>query len=138
MAGINAGTKLADCGELRPATLRALAANGAAVIGDLLDSEYTRDVIAGWDGVGAARLADLDAFMGRRGLAYGKPISDGFSHSCQDCPICPDCGNPRATSARNVAVDLDGRASHIGHRVGPTCDGCDKHHRALVAAAAAA
>lgn len=136
MATATAGTKLAALG-MRPATLKALSENGATVVGDLLDSDYTRDVIAGWPGVGASRLADLDAAMGRHGLAYGKPLGDGFSRSCQICEICPDCGNPRATSPRNVAVDLYGRAVHIGHRVGPVCDGCDQHHRELVAAAAA-
>lgn len=132
----NPGTKLADLG-LRPATLRALAEAGITVLGDLLDTDHTRDVIAGWPGVGASRLADLDAAMGRAGLAYGKPRIDSFAGSCQDCPICPDCGNPCATSARNVAIGVDRRASHIGHRVGPVCNGCDKHHRQLVAAAAA-
>lgn len=134
---VDAGTSLKDLG-LRPATLRALAENGATVVGDLLDSDHTRDVVAVWPGVGTSRLADLDAGMGRAGLAYGKPIADSFARSCQDCPICEDCGNPRAESARSVVVDLFGRACHMGHRVGPICDVCDTHHRALVVTAAAA
>lgn len=135
--GIKPKSKLADLG-LRPATLRSLAENGVTVIGDLLDPDHTRSVVAAWPGVGASRLADLDAGMGRAGLAYGKPIGDSFARSCADCAICPDCGNLRAASSRSVAVDLYGRAGHIGHRVGPVCDGCDTHHRQLVATAAAA
>lgn len=135
VAAVTAGTKLADL-DLRPATLRALAKNGATVVGDLLDTGYTRSVVASWDGIGASRLADLDAAMGRHGMSYGRPLSDGFLRSCPDCKICPDCGNPRAISAVNVVVDRDGRASHVGHRVGPTCAGCDRRHRALFVKAA--
>lgn len=134
MVAVTPGTKLSALG-MRPATLKALAENGVAVVGDL---DHTREIVASWPGVGASRLADLDAAMGRHGLVYGRPIPAGVAHSCQACEICPDCGNPRASSARNVAVDLNGRASHIGHRVGPTCSGCDAHHRDLVATAAAA
>jgi len=130
MATVTAGTELRDL-DLRPATLRALSENGATVVGDLLHPDHRRAVVGTWPGVGASRLADLDAVMGRHGLAYGKPISDSFARSCQRCEICPDCGNPRADSRRNVAVDLHGRVSHIGHRVGPTCDKCDVLHRKL-------
>jgi hypothetical protein len=137
MAAANPGTELRSLG-LRPATLRALAENGATVVGDLLDADHTRNVVAAWPGVGASRLADLDNALGRHGVAYGRPIGDAAYTWCGGCEICPDCGNPRAAAARSVAVDLDGRAGHLGHRVGPVCDGCDKHHRGLVAAAAAA
>jgi hypothetical protein len=137
LAPVGPETKLRDLG-LREATAHALYSNGCAVLGDLLDPAHTRAVVAGWPSIGASRLADLDAALARAGLAYGKPASNVGSYGwCADCKLCPECGNPRATDRRAVVVGLDGRASHVGHRVGPTCHRCDAHHRALFTTAAA-
>jgi hypothetical protein len=114
-----------------------LADEGITTVGQLL--AYKRSAVTKIRGMGEARMADLDRALQLRGLWYGKPIPVHAQYNtCSDCPVCPDCGNPRATSARNVAVGLDGRAAHIGHRVGPVCEGCDTHHRQLVAASVAA
>lgn len=127
-------TRIKDLG-LRDATVRALARNGVAVVGDLLDPGHTRAVVASWPDVGTSRLADLDAAMGRFGLAYGSQRIGG--RACESCAICADCGNPRTDDPRHVAIDVNRRYSHLGHRVGPTCDGCDTHHRGLFGKAAA-
>jgi hypothetical protein len=113
-----------------PKTLREA---GIDTVGQLL--AHTRDQIRALTGMGAARMAAVDAVFGARGLVYGRPtIPTGTPPpSCTVCPRCPDCGNPRAQRYPAVAVDLYGRAVHMGHRVGPVCDACDAHHRALAA-----
>jgi len=88
--------------------------------------------------MGDSRMTDLDRALQLRGLWYGKPIPEhGTYGTCTSCPACPDCGMPRATEAKQVVVDLRGRAKHVT-APGDPCDDCDTHHRELVASAAAA
>lgn len=115
---------------------KTLAEAGITTVGQLL--ERRRSDVAKLRGMGESRLADLDRALQLRGLWYGKPFPEhGIYPTCKACPVCPDCGMPRATEARNVVVDMVGRAKHAT-AAGDPCDGCDKHHRALVAAASAA
>lgn len=115
---------------------RILAEAGIATIGALLDR--SAEDIAELHGMGDTRFAELEDALSYLGLAFGRPLPDlGRYKLCTACPACPECGNPRADSARNVVVDLAGRASHIGRRDTPTCDDCDQHHRALFAGVAA-
>jgi hypothetical protein len=58
-------------------------------------------------------------------------VDGGHINTCGRCPRCPDCGNPRADHARHVVQDCTGRYRHGGFTVGPVCDGCDTHHRAV-------
>jgi hypothetical protein len=76
-------------------------------------------------------MAAIDAALTEHGLAFRSEVGEWALRG--DCPTCPDCGNPRARTARSVVVGLDGRAGHLGARVAPVCEGCDRHHRALVA-----
>jgi predicted RecB family nuclease len=115
---------------------KTLAEAGITTVGQLLD--HTRDTIAELHGMGAGRLADIERALAEHRLSFGTPLPDLSRYAtCKTCPACPECGNPRAQSARSVVTDLHGRAVHIGHRVGPVCDGCDRYHRALFAAVAA-
>lgn len=115
---------------------KTLAEHSITTVGRLL--QHRRSEVAALHGMGDSRLADIDRALQLRGLWYGKPFPDlGFYTTCKRCPACPDCGMPRATSARNVVVDLRGRAKHAT-AVGKPCDDCDQHHRQLVTAAAAA
>lgn len=109
---------------------KTLAEAGITTVEQLL--ARTREEIAALRGMGARRLADLDTVMAGHRLVYGLPLERRIGGAvCKTCERCLDCGNSRADDRRHVAVDLSGRASHLGHRVGPTCSGCDAHHRAL-------
>lgn len=113
---------------------KTLAEAGITTVGQLLDAKPQR--IADLRGMGASRLADIERALGEHGLRLGKPLPDlGAYATCKRCPACPDCGMPRATEARNVVVDLLGRAKHA-QAVGDPCDDCDQYHRELVATAA--
>lgn len=126
---LTADSPIADLGMTTQAP-RSLAEAGIDTVEQLLT--HTRDDIAALKGMGARRLADLDTVMAAHRLAYGQPFERRTSAPvCKTCERCPDCGNPRADDRRHVATDLYGRASHLGHRVGPTCSGCDRHHRGL-------
>lgn len=115
---------------------KTLAEAGITTVGQLLDAKPQH--IADLRGMGASRLADIERALGEHGLRLGKPLPDlGAYATCKRCPACPDCGVPRATDAKQVVVDLRGRAKHA-QAVGDPCDECDTHHRQLVAAAAAA
>jgi predicted RecB family nuclease len=109
---------------------KTLAEGGITTVAQLLI--HTRDELAALKGMGARRLADLDMVMAGHRLVYGQPIERRVGGAvCPTCKRCPDCGNSRADDRRHIATDLSGRASHLGHRVGPTCPGCDRHHRSL-------
>lgn len=113
-----------------------LADFGITTVGQLLDRK--RAAIAGVPGLGLSRLADIERALAEHGLALGKPLPNlGAYLTCKQCPACPDCGMPRATEARNVVVDLRGRAKHV-QAPGEPCDNCDTYHRKLVATAAVA
>lgn len=129
-------TELTELGLITQAP-KALAAAGITTIGNLLNK--TRAQIAALDGMGASRMADIDAMLKRHELAFhGNPGGRGIIMTCRDCPTCPQCGNPRATQARAVAIGIDGRYKHLGFQQNPTCDGCDAHHRSLFEKAVAA
>lgn len=115
---------------------KSLAEAGITTIGALLDR--SRDDIAQLRGMGASRLTDLDTALEERGLSFGRPLfNPNIYQVCKTCPTCETCGMPRATEAKNVVVDHRGRAKHA-NTSGDPCDGCDTHHRELVAATAAA
>lgn len=126
---LTADSPIAELGLTTQAP-KSLAEAGIDTVEQLLT--HTRDELAALRGMGARRLADLDAALGRHRLVYGKPFERRIADpTCPTCGPCPNCGNPRADDRRHVATDLTGRASHLGHRVGPTCAGCDTHHRGL-------
>jgi hypothetical protein len=109
---------------------KSLADAGIGTVEQLL--AHTRGALAAMRGMGAKRMADLDAAMAAYRLVYGRPFGRRTADPvCGTCRRCPDCGNSRADDRRHVATDLYSRASHLGHRVGPTCAGCDTHHRSL-------
>jgi hypothetical protein len=129
---ISAETPLAELGFTTQAP-KTLAAADVSTVEQLLG--LTRDAVAALRGMGAARLADVDAVMAAHRLVYGQPFEQRVAGpACKACPRCPECGNPRADDRRHVATDWTGRASHLGHRVGPTCGTCHDHHRALFTA----
>lgn len=131
---LTADSPIVDLGMTTQAP-KTLAEAGITTVAQLLT--HTRDELAALKGMGARRLADLDAVMSAHRLVYGQPIERRIVAAvCTTCERCPDCGNPRADDRRHVATDLYGRASHLGHRVGPTCAGCDRHHRGLFTAPA--
>jgi len=114
---------------------KVLAEARITTVGQLLDS--TRESIAELHGMGASRLADLEHALAEHGLSLGKPLPNlGQYATCKTCPACPECGMPRATEAKQVIGDFRGRYRHAT-APGDPCDNCDKHHRALFAAAAA-
>ncbi|MEY9904368.1 putative RecB family nuclease [Catenulispora sp. MAP12-49] len=126
---IEAQSPLAELGFTTQAP-KTLAAAGVTTVEQLL--AQTRDAIAALRGMGAARLADIDTVMAAHRLVYGQPFEQRKAGSgCKTCRRCPECGNPRADDRRHVATDWTGRASHIGHRLGPTCEGCHAHHLTL-------
>lgn len=109
---------------------KTLAAAGITTVEQLL--ALTRAAVAALNGMGAARLADVDTVLDGHGLAYGTSFTRrSYSPGCTVCRRCPQCGNPRADDRRHVGTDWTGRASHLGHRLGPTCEGCHNHHLAL-------
>lgn len=113
-----------------------LAEAGITTVGALLDAKPGH--IADLHGMGASRLADIERALAEHGLALGKPLPNLSAYpTCKSCPKCEDCGMPRATTAKNVVVDLHGRAKHV-QASGNPCDDCNKYHRDLVATAAAA
>lgn len=115
---------------------KTLAEAGITTVGQLLEAKP--QTIADLRGMGASRLADIERALAEHGLRLGKPLVNlGAYLTCKACPACPECGMPRATEAKNVVVNLRGRAKHA-QAPGDPCDGCDKHHRQLVAATAAA
>jgi predicted RecB family nuclease len=133
---LTADSTIADMGLTTQAP-KTLTDAGIETVAQLLT--HSRDEIAALRGMGARRLADLDMVMAGHRLVYGQPIERRVVGAvCKTCERCPDCGNPRADDRRHVATDLYGRASHLGHRVGPTCAGCDRHHRQLFTTAAVA
>lgn len=75
----------------------------------------------------------IEAKLAKHGLEFTP--SGGHSKVCTSCPACPDCGQPRATTARQVVTDgITGLARHGGFRAAPsTCKPCDEFHRDLVA-----
>lgn len=126
---LTADSPITDLGMTTQAP-KTLAEAGIDTVEQLLT--HTRDEIAVLRGMGARRLADLDTVMGKHRLVYGQPFERRVADPvCTSCAPCSDCGNPRADDRRHVVTDLTGRASHLGHRVGPTCAGCDRHHRGL-------
>ena len=126
---LTADSPIADMGLTTQAP-KTLANAGIETVAQLL--AHGRAELAALKGMGARRLADLDAVMAGHRLVYGQPIERRTGGAiCPTCKRCPECGNSRADDRRHVATDLYGRASHLGHRVGPTCAGCDTHHRAL-------
>lgn len=111
---------------------KALRNAGIDTIGQLI--ALTEQAATEIKGLGEYRLADVKAAMTTHRLRF----SDGvFVNRCTSCPQCPECGNPRATAAKQVYADVAGRFKHCGYELLPTCDGCDAHHRALFAGAAA-
>ena len=113
---------------------KTLAEAGITTVGQLLDAKP--QAIADLRGMGASRLADIERALEEHGLCLGKPLVNlGAYATCKACPACPDCGMPRATDAKQVVVDLRGRAKHAQAADDP-CNGCDTHHRQLVATAA--
>lgn len=113
-----------------------LAEAGITTVGALLDTRP--QIIADLKGMGTSRLADIENALAMHGLRLGKPLPNlGAYLTCKACPACPDCGMPRATEAKQVVVDYLGRYKHIT-APGDPCDGCDEHHRELVAVTAAA
>lgn len=132
---INYETPITELGLTTQAP-KTLAEAGITTVGQLLDRDHAD--IAGLRGMGTSRLADIENALEEHWLSFGKPLVNLSVYPvCKKCPTCPDCGLPRATSARNVVVDLRGRAKHTTV-AGDPCDDCDKHHRELVAARAAA
>lgn len=122
--------------ELATQAPKTLAEAGITTIGQLLDRSH--EDIAGLRGMGSSRLAELENALESRGLFFGRPLfNPSIYQVCQSCPACPECGMPRATDAKQVVQDYRGRYKHVT-APGDPCDGCDEHHRALVATAAAA
>lgn len=112
-----------------------LADAGIKTVGQLLD--HNREAIADLRGMGAGRLADIEAALDKRGLTFGKPLYNPSKYRvCKACPACPHCSMPRATEARQVVVDYRGRHKHANAQ-GDPCNDCDAHHQALLAGAAA-
>lgn len=124
--------------EFTTAAPKILAQHNILTIGNLLNSERAK--LAKIDGMGAARMKDIDRVLERHGLTFSKNSKEnhGFVIVCRDCPTCPQCGNPRATTCRAVARGVDGRYKHHGFQATPTCDDCNTHHRALFETVAAA
>lgn len=111
---------------------KALRDAGIDTIGQLIG--LTEQAAAEIKGLGDYRLVDVKTAMAKHRLRF----SDGVSvNRCTGCPQCPECGNPRATSARQVCADVAGRFKHGGFEMLPTCDSCDAHHRALFTGARA-
>jgi len=122
--------------ELTTQAPKVLAEAGITTVGQLLDTKP--QIIADLKGMGASRLADIEQALSVHGLRLGMPLPNlGAYRTCKTCPACPECGMPRATEAKQVVVDLRGRAKHVT-APGDPCDGCDTHHRELFAAAPAA
>lgn len=121
--------------ELATQAPKTLAEAGITSVGQLLDRSH--DNIASLRGMGASRLADIERALDERGLSFGRPLfNPNVYQVCTRCPACPDCGQPRATKARQVVEDYRGRYKHA-NAPGNPCDDCDTHHRQLVAVAAA-
>ena len=115
--------------NLPPSLVKALNRGGYKNIRDLTTRTAAFFDHRGYD---AKEIRLVTETLAKHGLEFAKPIGDW--NRCGTCPTCQTCGNPRAVNARNVVLDLDGRAGHHGGRTGaPVCDGCDSHHRALVA-----
>lgn len=110
---------------------KALRDAGIDTIGQLIS--LTEDNAAEIKGLGDYRLADVKAAMVKNRLRFS---DDVFVNRCTNCPRCPGCGNPRATAAKQVYVDVAGRYKHCGYELLPTCDDCDAHHRSLFATGA--
>jgi len=111
---------------------KALHGAGIDTIGQLI--ALTEDNAKQIKGLGEYRLADVKAAMAKNRLRFATaPL---IARRCDDCPVCPGCGNPRATEPKQVVADVAGRFKHTGEEVLPTCDDCDAHHRSLFAGAA--
>lgn len=115
---------------------KTLAEGGITTVGQLLDRG--RDAIAELRGMGASRLADIEHAIEEHGLSFDKPLPNlSVYATCKTCLVCPECGMPRATEAKQVVIDYRGRARHVT-APGDPCDDCNTYHRELVAAASAA
>ena len=114
---------------------RSLAEAGITTVGRLVARD--REQIAALRGMGASRMTDVDDALARYGLTFGTRPPAATYGTCKLCPVCGDCGMPRAMEAKHVVVDYRGRAKHVT-APGDPCDYCDTHHRQLVANAAGA
>lgn len=126
-------TKTLADGGIPARIAKALKADGITTIGDI--ARRTRGQIALVGGIDGHDVAEIARILAGHRLGYIDGV--GSYLQCKTCPRCTDCGMPRTSDARNVVVDVRGRAKHVG-APGKPCDGCDSHHRQLVANAAGA